>query len=198
MSETHHSDLAGLSDDDHGLVDNSESSGVENSASLVEPVIIAGDKSDIVIDMTDISGPIELGPSGINFARTDGPRVAKPVSDTQWIILQEILNERERQDEEWGPVPRLGHTFGKWLKILIEEIGEACACELEVDALGAENAPISLPQVDIELTQAAAVLVAWLEHRAAIREQQRSIMDRYSPGFDEAYKRPGDEVSVGP
>ncbi len=77
--------------------------------------------------------------------------------------IKDILEERERQDEKWGPVPRLGHTSGKWLKILMEEIGEYCEAELEGIGYYAEEK---------ELIQAAAVLVAWLEHRASIRAMQ--------------------------
>ena len=96
---------------------------------------------------------------------------------TQAGIVAEILNERSRQDEKWGPVPRLNHTFGRWLKILLEEIGEACEADLEITALD-ETGWMEIERedwvdaTDAELTQAAAVLVAWLEHRAAIREQQ--------------------------
>ncbi len=82
-------------------------------------------------------------------------------------VIRDILEERERQDEKWGPVPRLDHGFGKWLQILMEEIGEACKTDL--DATGYPEI-YSQADVDTELTQAAAVLVAWLEHRAAIRE----------------------------
>lgn len=84
-------------------------------------------------------------------------------------VVADILNERGRQDEKWGPVPRIEHDFGKWLTILAEEIGEASEAELEAKA---DSQPASFmpwsEQVDIELVQAAATILAWLEHRAII------------------------------
>ncbi len=133
----------------------------ENSAALVEPIVIAGDESGIVVDMTDDSGPLsEVDSDGL-------------VGSRRLEIVNNVLIERQKQDEKWGPVPRLDHDFGKWLKILMEEIGEACAAELEVDFYEGEIQPEFIQAVDHELTQAGAVLVAWLEHRAAIREEQR-------------------------
>lgn len=36
-------------------------------------------------------------------------------------IISDIINERIRQDEKWGPQH---HTPGEWLAILMEEVGE--------------------------------------------------------------------------
>lgn len=67
-------------------------------------------------------------------------------------FIEAILRERDRQDQKFG---EQRHTDGKWLLILQEELGEAAKALLDntVDA-------------DIELVEAAAVIVAWLEARA--------------------------------
>ena len=77
-------------------------------------------------------------------------------------ILLRILEERKIQDLKWGTVPRLGHDFGKWLVILMEEIGEASRAELEGDWL----------QSNKELLEAAAVIVAWIEHLEIVQENR--------------------------
>ena len=38
-------------------------------------------------------------------------------------ILEEVRQERIRQDDKWGPVPR-SHSPERWLTILAEEFGE--------------------------------------------------------------------------
>ena len=88
----------------------------------------------------------------------------------QATVISKIMFERNRQDAKWGPIPRLDHDFGRWLKILMEELGEASAADLEVDFYEGEIDPHFIRLVDDELTQAAAVLVSWLEHRASLKE----------------------------
>ena len=65
-------------------------------------------------------------------------------------ILHEIIVERERQYQKWG---RSSHSFGAWLAILMEEVGEAAKAGLED----------RYDELHKELIQCAAVLVAWLE-----------------------------------
>lgn len=118
----------------------------------------------------DIPGPkqvIELGP--------DDDMEIILTNPTRRDIFVEIELERDRQDEKWGPVPRLRHDFGKWLKILMEEIGEASTAELEVDFYEGEIQPEFIQEVDNELTQAAAVIVAWLEHRTGLRVEMNLL-----------------------
>lgn len=94
-------------------------------------------------------------------------------SEAQGTAIINILNERAKQDDEWGTLPRIDHDFGKWLQILAEELGEASKADLEVQHQTPQNTEFKdvtwASDVDKELTQAAAVIVAWLEHRATIR-----------------------------
>lgn len=69
-------------------------------------------------------------------------------------VFRAIKEERARQMELWGEQE---HPSSWWLVILQEEIGEACQ-----EMLRGYAAPKPLTD---ELIQAAAVLVAWLEHR---------------------------------
>lgn len=65
-------------------------------------------------------------------------------------VLEFIRRERLRQDQKWDDQL---HAPGDWLLILVEEIGEAAKALLIGDR----------EQATIELFQAAAVIVAWLE-----------------------------------
>ena len=71
-------------------------------------------------------------------------------------VMRQVLDERNRQDEKWGPQD--GLTFVEWLAIEMEELGEA-AQEVNEYHFRAGN----IYQLREELVQAAAVLVAWLE-----------------------------------
>jgi NTP pyrophosphatase (non-canonical NTP hydrolase) len=76
--------------------------------------------------------------------------------------LEQVERERERQDARWG---EQRHGMTVWLAVLQEEVGEAAHDTLQLRSLRA------LPErhnqlVDLagEVTQIAAVAVAWLEH----------------------------------
>lgn len=64
-------------------------------------------------------------------------------------IFEKIQQECIRQDMKWGDQ---SHDDGKWLQILIEELGEASKNSLELDPINARR----------ELVQCAAVLVQWI------------------------------------
>lgn len=72
-------------------------------------------------------------------------------------IVQDVLDERERQDDKWGVQNHLDLT---WNAILMEEAGEA-AQEILTQSFGAAgNGHGDLRE---ELVQIAAVAVAWIE-----------------------------------
>lgn len=66
-------------------------------------------------------------------------------------ILDEVLDERLRQDNKWG---QQNHNTFKWMTILGEEFGEACRGAFEDD----------LANYREELIQVAAVAVAAVEN----------------------------------
>jgi NTP pyrophosphatase (non-canonical NTP hydrolase) len=70
------------------------------------------------------------------------------------VIFSDVDAERERQDAKWGGVPgverRDEHTYAA---VLGEEVGECCKAWLERDTAA----------LRVELVQAAAVAVAWIE-----------------------------------
>jgi len=85
------------------------------------------------------ANPEDLSPS-------EGERLQdKPDRDT--TILLEIVAERERQLEKWGPQE---HSVDRWLVILMEEVGEACVAAFKGDWVNFRD----------ELIQVAAVAVA--------------------------------------
>lgn len=45
-----------------------------------------------------------------------------------YAVAMEVLNERENQDQKWGPQT---HDPEVWLAILMEEVGEAARARLE-------------------------------------------------------------------
>jgi NTP pyrophosphatase (non-canonical NTP hydrolase) len=68
-------------------------------------------------------------------------------------LIDEILQERKRQDLRWG---QQNHGPEFWLLILLEEIGEAARAVLEGQVDGYKK----------ELTQVAAVSIAAIESLA--------------------------------
>lgn len=74
---------------------------------------------------------------------------------SQLQIVQQILDERARQDAKWG---EQNHNDYRYLAILTEEIGELAQAALE-DEFGGKHAGT----LRDELIQAAAVALAWLE-----------------------------------
>lgn len=67
-------------------------------------------------------------------------------------IIKKIRLERIQQNAKWG---EQNHNDEKWLMIAAEEFGEIAKGCLENDQ----------PNVDTEIVQLAAVLVAWAEAR---------------------------------
>ena len=72
-------------------------------------------------------------------------------------ILQEIRDERKRQDDKWGSQRHLPPYT--WMTILMEEVGESAQAALE------EN-----PNYEVELVQVATVAVAALESYRSQRD----------------------------
>lgn len=66
-------------------------------------------------------------------------------------VLQQIIQERERQDRKWGT--KFSNSAERWLAILAEEFGEVAMAVVERD----------YPQMKKELIETAAVCVKFLE-----------------------------------
>ena len=64
-------------------------------------------------------------------------------------VLEEVMEERNRQDELWG---EQNHDDGIWLAILVEEVGEV-----------ANDINERSKKLREELIQVAAVAVSWVE-----------------------------------
>lgn len=64
-------------------------------------------------------------------------------------VLEEVMEERKRQDELWG---EQNHDDGIWLAILVEEVGEV-----------ANDINERSKKLREELIQVAAVAVSWVE-----------------------------------
>lgn len=81
-----------------------------------------------------------------------------------------IENERLNQDLKWGIQ---NHDDAHWLTILTEEVGEVaeCMCNAKITT-NSEQAEKHNEQMDAELVQCAAVIIAWLECRARMRSAQ--------------------------
>lgn len=73
-------------------------------------------------------------------------------------ILEEVLIERERQDNLWG---QQDHDPFKWTTILLEEVGEVAKAALE--ASDSKYGSNTLDDYRAELIQVAAVAVSAIE-----------------------------------
>lgn len=76
----------------------------------------------------------------------------------QAFICQEVIAERQQQDEKWG-YDRVLSSYSR-LAVLMEEVGEAARACLERD----------YPNLREELVQVAACAVAWVEQMDAQNE----------------------------
>lgn len=72
-------------------------------------------------------------------------------------ILQEIRDERQRQDDKWGVAAQRNLPPYTWIAVLLEEVGEVARGALEKDYINYCD----------ELIQVAAVCVAALEDARA-------------------------------
>lgn len=80
------------------------------------------------------------------------------LTDTALEFAKDVRAERERQDELWGPVEDRDGSFGFWLAVLVEEVGEVANAMLE---------EMPWDEVRTELVQVAAVCQVWAEWKAA-------------------------------
>lgn len=71
-------------------------------------------------------------------------------TEITWNVLDEVNQERLRQETKWG---EQNHLPSFWITILGEEYGEACHAILEKDSVNYRE----------ELIQIAAVAVAMIE-----------------------------------
>lgn len=72
-------------------------------------------------------------------------------------VLEDVFNERQRQNELWG----LQHgPTSEWMQVLMEEVGEAAK---ESNEHTFSNTPGALLRMRTELVQVAAVSVAIIE-----------------------------------
>lgn len=74
-------------------------------------------------------------------------------------LLQEITQERQRQDQKWG---EQNHSPIEWMAILTEEVGEVSKEALEFH-FKHKNSKESLANYRKELIQTAAVTLAMLQ-----------------------------------
>lgn len=89
--------------------------------------------------------------AGYGWSEADAWNHLHPLMQPGHIsAIARVMEERARQDAKWG---EQNHDPGKWSLILAEELGEVSKSALEGDRAN----------YLIELVQAAAVLVAWLE-----------------------------------
>lgn len=75
-------------------------------------------------------------------------------------IIELVREERLRQDEKWGELPRATNSSGVWMLILMEEVGEAAEAFLYGRFDLAKE----------ELIQVATVTIAWIEDMQIKRE----------------------------
>jgi len=79
----------------------------------------------------------------------------KDKNTVQNTVIDKVLEERERQNSQWG---QQNHTDFVWLAILSEEVGEVSQATLH-DQFGGHASGT----VEEELIQTAAVAIQWLE-----------------------------------
>ena len=88
-----------------------------------------------------------------------------------------VIKERDRQDAKWGSQRELPRHL--WGSILGEEFGEVCKANLECVATFKNGEQNTYGDVELleELSQVAAVAVAWMEDLLTKPNGIRSIKD---------------------
>lgn len=111
----------------------------------------------------------EVQEGGIMTARTTIDRPFKDylmrgigMKNPTTEVLAEIVNERYKQDGQWG---EQNHLPSYWMTILMEEVGEACKNALEAYPIGdpLRSKKEALNMWRAEMIQVAAVAVAAVE-----------------------------------
>ena len=94
----------------------------------------------------------------------------------QFEIIDEIIYERERQDQKWG---EQDHDLATWCLILGEEVGEVNQAVLENRFA---TGKYSIDDVKKELIQVAAVAVSMLEsiNRQQYKKAQGLLIDQFT------------------
>jgi NTP pyrophosphatase (non-canonical NTP hydrolase) len=85
-------------------------------------------------------------------------------------VINGVIDERNRQNEIWG-IQR--HDHGKWLKILIEEVGEVAQAMQKDDGWGKDS---DADDLYTELIHVAAVSVAIAEQ--VLEEREKDEQDQ--------------------
>jgi NTP pyrophosphatase (non-canonical NTP hydrolase) len=88
-----------------------------------------------------------------------------------WQVLDDIQDERERQDQKWNDPPDWSNfDDATRFAVLFEETGEVARAYLE-------NGPAS-EQLREELVQVAAVAVKWIERLDALKARELTKCQR--------------------
>jgi len=82
----------------------------------------------------------------------------------QLLATHDVLDERDRQDAKWGGQRQLSDL--EWMVILVEEVGEAAKDILDKKPDGLKT----------EVTQVAAVALAWLECLEVDKTPHKSLV----------------------
>ena len=77
-------------------------------------------------------------------------------------IISMVARERVRQDTKFG---EQNHMNEVWLTILMEEIGEISKEVLNINIVNSEFIDTHIENLDTEMIQAIAVLIAWYQSR---------------------------------
>lgn len=81
-------------------------------------------------------------------------------------VMDAVHDERDRQDEMWGPIPRMKSPH-QWLAFLTEEVGEVAKAIVDYDPY---------EHVREELVHVAAVAVAAIEDLDHKRDSEREFL----------------------
>lgn len=117
------------------------------------PCPVCGERIEFVGAASD-GAMVEYIPQGVGNKLVELKREGR-VDFTGQPVLQNVLEERKRQDSIWG---QQNHEDSWWFTIIVEEIGEVAQAILH-DKFGGKAAGT----VYKELVQVVAVGIAWLE-----------------------------------
>ncbi|MDP3766692.1 MAG: MazG nucleotide pyrophosphohydrolase domain-containing protein [Dehalococcoidia bacterium] len=79
-------------------------------------------------------------------------------------LIQDVLDERARQDAKWGHPTERAISLGTWQVVLVEEVGEVSRAILHRDRDNLRDELIQVAAVALAMAEAGHQLARFLDH----------------------------------
>jgi NTP pyrophosphatase (non-canonical NTP hydrolase) len=134
----------------------------------VETCIHTGEYIRTFVEFCEMMDAIEKGGQEDDAEKTINKIIREKATPLMLEVASDVMAERIRQNGKWG---KQRHDAGKWLAILVEEVGEAA--QAAMPSLGLTTTKeTDADDLYEELAHVSAVAKAWMEQIREEREQK--------------------------